>query len=142
MSDLQWCTTCDKALSPFSDSLYCSEECLRQDAISPPPQEYEFPELQDFPRRMSLATSILTLSPALSFVSNVSSSMSSTYHHTPSLSPIPSPQQHCSFLATSLSDDVLHLGPPQPDDKRMASPLPRPLVDSQQQLMDQPYNVF
>ncbi|KAI8071013.1 hypothetical protein BC940DRAFT_295010 [Gongronella butleri] len=108
MSDLQWCTSCDKAISPYSDSLYCSEECLRQDAISHHPMlGYEFPELQDFPRRTSLTPSMLTLSPALSSVST----MSSLAAQTPNLSPVPSAFNLDAFMCSSLSEDVLHLDP-------------------------------
>ncbi|KAI8097084.1 uncharacterized protein BX664DRAFT_325537 [Halteromyces radiatus] len=54
MSDLSWCPSCDNAISPFSDSLYCSEECLRDDAIRRHPLlGYNYPELSDFPRPLS-----------------------------------------------------------------------------------------
>ncbi|KAI7869400.1 hypothetical protein BDF14DRAFT_363042 [Spinellus fusiger] len=69
MSDLNWCTYCDK-----SDSLYCSEDCLRSDALNHHPLlGYDYAEFKDFPRS----------SPGLSPCSTVSSS-------SPSLSPIPS----------------------------------------------------
>ncbi|KAF7730153.1 hypothetical protein EC973_002761 [Apophysomyces ossiformis] len=51
MCDTNWCTYCDNAISPYSDSLYCSEECLKQDALSHHPiLGYDFADLQNFPR--------------------------------------------------------------------------------------------
>jgi hypothetical protein len=51
MSDLNWCTSCDNAISPFSESLYCSEQCLRADALrNHPLLGYTYPEFTDFPR--------------------------------------------------------------------------------------------
>ncbi|CAO3700595.1 unnamed protein product [Rhizopus stolonifer] len=51
MADLNWCTFCDKAVSPFSESLYCSEQCLRADALrNHPLLGYTYPEFTDFPR--------------------------------------------------------------------------------------------
>ncbi|KAI7875264.1 uncharacterized protein EV154DRAFT_77264 [Mucor mucedo] len=32
MCDTNWCTFCDCAVSPYSDSVYCSDECYRRDA--------------------------------------------------------------------------------------------------------------
>ncbi|KAI7898567.1 uncharacterized protein BX663DRAFT_409153, partial [Cokeromyces recurvatus] len=50
MCDTNWCTFCDNAISPYSDSLYCSEDCLRQDALMHHPMlGYDYAELQDFP---------------------------------------------------------------------------------------------
>ncbi|RCI04699.1 hypothetical protein CU098_012920 [Rhizopus stolonifer] len=49
MSDLNWCTHCDNAISPSSDSLYCSEKCLRSDALNHHPSlGYKFPEFEHF----------------------------------------------------------------------------------------------
>ncbi|KAL7310824.1 hypothetical protein PS15m_010268 [Mucor circinelloides] len=51
MADLNWCTFCDNAVSPFSESLYCSEQCLRADALrNHPLLGYTYPEFTDFPR--------------------------------------------------------------------------------------------
>ncbi|KAI9273771.1 hypothetical protein EDC94DRAFT_496533, partial [Helicostylum pulchrum] len=51
MADLNWCTSCDNAVSPFSESLYCSEQCLRADALrNHPLLGYTYPEFTDFPR--------------------------------------------------------------------------------------------
>ncbi|KAI8341300.1 hypothetical protein BC941DRAFT_416476 [Chlamydoabsidia padenii] len=109
MSDLQWCTTCDKAIQAYSNSLYCSEECLRQDAISHHPMlGYDFADLKDFPRRRSsLSPSMISLSPALSSTSTMSSV-------SPTLSPLPSTYSTNGptttlLYSSSLSDDVLHL---------------------------------
>ncbi|CAO0794120.1 unnamed protein product [Mucor circinelloides] len=33
MCDTNWCTFCDCAVSPFSNSIYCSEDCFRRDAL-------------------------------------------------------------------------------------------------------------
>ncbi|CAO3611817.1 unnamed protein product [Cunninghamella echinulata] len=102
MSDLHWCTTCDKAIQSHSNSLYCSEECLRKDAVSHHPMlGYDFAEFKDFPRRSSSATpSLLSLSPVLS----TTSSMTSV---SPTLSPYA--LQSTSYYSSSLNDDILHL---------------------------------
>ncbi|KAI7849753.1 hypothetical protein BDC45DRAFT_448221 [Circinella umbellata] len=31
--DTNWCTYCDIAINPHSNSLYCSSECLKKDTI-------------------------------------------------------------------------------------------------------------
>ncbi|KAG1150228.1 hypothetical protein G6F37_005254 [Rhizopus arrhizus] len=50
MCDTNWCTFCDNAISPYSDSLYCSESCLRHDALLHHPMlGYDYAELQGFP---------------------------------------------------------------------------------------------
>ncbi|SAL98120.1 hypothetical protein [Absidia glauca] len=115
MSDLQWCTTCDKAIQAYSNSLYCSEECLRQDAINHHPMlGYDFAEFKDFPRRSSMSPSMVSLSPTLSTTSTMSSV-------SPTLSPLPStfalhrpqPTTATSYVSSSsLSDDILHLDDP------------------------------
>ncbi|KAI8984554.1 hypothetical protein BDF20DRAFT_808093, partial [Mycotypha africana] len=54
MADLNWCTYCDNAIHPYSNSLYCSEECLRADALNNHPLlGYDYAELKDFPRSCS-----------------------------------------------------------------------------------------
>ncbi|KAI9487657.1 MAG: hypothetical protein EXX96DRAFT_554130 [Benjaminiella poitrasii] len=78
MSDLNWCTYCDNAISSFSDSLYCSEECLRADALNHHPLlGYDYAELKDFPRSSTSPTltalsssSTVSLSPLLSPISS------------------------------------------------------------------------
>lgn len=50
MCDTNWCTFCDNAISAYSDSLYCSEDCLRQDALMHHPMlGYDYAELKGFP---------------------------------------------------------------------------------------------
>ncbi|GAN03497.1 hypothetical protein MAM1_0041c02951 [Mucor ambiguus] len=45
MSDLNWCTFCDTAISPLSKSLYCSDQCLKADALrNHPLLGYTYPE--------------------------------------------------------------------------------------------------
>ncbi|KAI7907469.1 uncharacterized protein BX663DRAFT_491022 [Cokeromyces recurvatus] len=78
MSDLNWCTYCDKAISVHSNSLYCSEECLRADALNHHPLlGYDYAELKGFPHSST--------SPTLTALSS-----SSTVSLSPLLSPIPS----------------------------------------------------
>ncbi|KAF1803289.1 hypothetical protein V8B55DRAFT_1504155 [Mucor lusitanicus] len=49
MSDLNWCTFCDTAISPLSKSLYCSDQCLRADALrNHPLLGYTYPECTHF----------------------------------------------------------------------------------------------
>ncbi|KAI9313080.1 hypothetical protein BX666DRAFT_1839652, partial [Dichotomocladium elegans] len=51
MSDLNWCTSCDKAISHYSESLYCSDDCLRADALrNHPLLGYDWHEFVNFPR--------------------------------------------------------------------------------------------
>ncbi|ORY93042.1 hypothetical protein BCR43DRAFT_526666 [Syncephalastrum racemosum] len=77
MSDLNWCTYCDNAVSAFSDSLYCSEQCLRADALrNHPLLGYTYQEFTDFPRPYSKSTS-----------STTSSSDASSSPNTPTASP-------------------------------------------------------
>ncbi|KAI9312845.1 hypothetical protein BX666DRAFT_773316 [Dichotomocladium elegans] len=35
--DTNWCSFCDKAVSPYSNSLYCSDECFQKDALQSHP---------------------------------------------------------------------------------------------------------
>ncbi|KAL0091374.1 hypothetical protein J3Q64DRAFT_1669715 [Phycomyces blakesleeanus] len=89
MSDLNWCTYCDNAISPFSDSLYCGENCLRKDALrNHPLLGYTYPEFTHFPRphgscqNTPLASLSSTDAPSLSlsFNSPHSSSRTSPAH--------------------------------------------------------------
>ncbi|KAI8371183.1 hypothetical protein EDC96DRAFT_501735 [Choanephora cucurbitarum] len=85
MSDLNWCTYCDNAINALSNSLYCSEECLRSDALNHHPLlGYDYAELKDFPRS----------SPALS---TTSSSASSTRSLSPLMSPSSSFKEPSNF---------------------------------------------
>ncbi|KAL0073369.1 hypothetical protein J3Q64DRAFT_1756366 [Phycomyces blakesleeanus] len=101
MSDLNWCTYCDKSVSSLSDSLYCSQECLRSDALNHHPLlGYDYAEFKDFPRSSP--------SPGLS-PSSTSSSAS-----TPPLSPVPSytlpsPHIHQSQSQTKIqTQNLIH----------------------------------
>ncbi|CAO3584998.1 unnamed protein product [Absidia cylindrospora] len=79
MSDLSWCPSCDNAISPFSDSLYCSEECLRADALRHHPLlGYTYPELTDFPRQLSKRPSIRSIRSSCSSNDTISISSSSS----------------------------------------------------------------
>ncbi|KAG0741988.1 hypothetical protein G6F57_011912 [Rhizopus arrhizus] len=81
MADLNWCTFCDKAVSPFSESLYCSEQCLRADALrNHPLLGYTYPEFTDFPRSKSTkhsSSSSIYSSPSSSPSLSASSTSSS-----------------------------------------------------------------
>ncbi|KAI9301970.1 hypothetical protein BJ944DRAFT_270658 [Cunninghamella echinulata] len=82
--DDHWCTNCDKAISAFSNSLYCSEECLRADALNHHPLlGYDYAELKDFPRSSPTLTST-----SFMYSSSSNSSCSSSIY-SPSQSPIP-----------------------------------------------------
>ncbi|ORX42792.1 hypothetical protein DM01DRAFT_1411765 [Hesseltinella vesiculosa] len=86
--DDHWCTNCDKAISAYSNSLYCSEECLRADALSHHPLlGYDYAELKDFPRSSS---SNLSTSP----VSSRSPSFSTASLPSPQASPMAQPMWH------------------------------------------------
>ncbi|EIE91047.1 hypothetical protein G6F55_006419 [Rhizopus delemar] len=89
MTDLNWCTFCDKAVNPFSESLYCSDQCLRADALrNHPLLGYTYPEFINFPRPKS-------------------TKQSSTAHSSPSTSP--------SLTASSLSSRSIQFSPPKFD---------------------------
>ncbi|KAI9006669.1 hypothetical protein CLU79DRAFT_779645 [Phycomyces nitens] len=116
MSNLNWCTFCDKAVSAFSNSLYCSEDCLRSDALNHHPLlGYDYAELKDFPRS----------SPALSSTSSASSVSSVS---SPSLSPIPSyslpsPQgKPTNYSFHRISPPAFDLNPVVPKDTFASSP--------------------
>ncbi|RUS26427.1 hypothetical protein BC938DRAFT_470784 [Jimgerdemannia flammicorona] len=71
MADTNWCTFCDKSISPFSNSLYCSDECMNCDTTHHPILGYSYEALQDFPRSTSSSapstTSSTSTSPTLSY---------------------------------------------------------------------------
>ncbi|CAO3633109.1 unnamed protein product [Cunninghamella blakesleeana] len=84
--DDHWCTFCEKAISAYSNSLYCSEECLRSDALNHHPLlGYDYAELKDFPRSSPSFTNTTYISSPTYSTSSSSSSM-----YSPSHSPIPS----------------------------------------------------
>ncbi|KAI8985429.1 hypothetical protein BDB01DRAFT_850007 [Pilobolus umbonatus] len=85
MTDLNWCTSCDNAVNPYSESLYCSEQCLREDALrNHPLLGYTYPEFTDFPRPKQTpptsysACSSVPHSPALTATSSQTGSMPHT----------------------------------------------------------------
>ncbi|KAI9472473.1 MAG: hypothetical protein EXX96DRAFT_530713 [Benjaminiella poitrasii] len=83
MCDTNWCTFCDNAISPYSDSLYCSEDCLRQDALMHHPMlGYNYPELQDFPTINRRKSSTLTLSSPKKQTPSQPPSLSSSFSST------------------------------------------------------------
>jgi hypothetical protein len=66
MCDTNWCTFCDNAISPYSDSLYCSEDCLRQDALMHHPMlGYDYAELKGFPHYQQQQQKEETMMPSL-----------------------------------------------------------------------------
>ncbi|KAI9489442.1 hypothetical protein BDB00DRAFT_746360, partial [Zychaea mexicana] len=86
--DTHWCSYCDKAVSPFSDSLYCSDECLRQDALQHHPVfGYDFSEYRGFlstnatERRTSWGTVNQQESSNNSTTTAPSSSLPHLHHH-------------------------------------------------------------
>ncbi|SAM07423.1 hypothetical protein [Absidia glauca] len=98
MSDLSWCPSCDNAISPSSDSLYCSEECLRADALRRHPLlGYTYPELTDFPRPLPKRPSFHSLH------SSCSSNDDSPTAATTSSSSSPPPQLLFSYFMSSPS---------------------------------------
>ncbi|KAI9244356.1 hypothetical protein BDA99DRAFT_421860, partial [Phascolomyces articulosus] len=77
MSDLNWCTFCDNAVNSFSNSLYCSEECLRADALNRNPLlGYDWQEFKDFPRSSSNSMTSPGLSSSASSIASTSPSLS------------------------------------------------------------------
>ncbi|ORZ18181.1 hypothetical protein BCR42DRAFT_413301 [Absidia repens] len=87
--DDHWCTNCDKAINAFSNSLYCSEECLRADALNHHPLlGYDYAELKNFPRSSptlssssSVSSSSLSQSPIPSFILPSPQSSPPNHHH-------------------------------------------------------------
>ncbi|KAI8881420.1 hypothetical protein K501DRAFT_253306 [Backusella circina FSU 941] len=101
--DLNWCTFCDNAVNPFSESLYCSEQCLRADALrNHPLLGYTYPEFTDFPRPKPLNNSNSSIqllsspsSPKLSY------SNSSSVSTSPALTATSSRNSTCSSIQLS-----------------------------------------
>ncbi|KAI8073517.1 uncharacterized protein B0P05DRAFT_163702 [Gilbertella persicaria] len=105
MADLNWCTFCDNAISHFSESLYCSEQCLRSDALrNHPLLGYTYPEFTDFPRPHKTIPS--PSSPKLSCYSNCSSTTTS-----PALTATTSTSSHDSPPKFSLLSSMTSLPP-------------------------------
>lgn len=90
MCDTNWCTFCDNAISPYSDSLYCSEDCLRQDALMHHPMlGYDYADLEGFPHNTKMPSLVRRKSsiPTLSVSSNNNNSDFIQLQKIPSLSP-------------------------------------------------------
>ncbi|ORX57399.1 hypothetical protein DM01DRAFT_1334024 [Hesseltinella vesiculosa] len=104
MSDLAWCTHCDKAISQFlQESLYCSEQCLRNDALKNHPLlGYTYPEFVDFPRPHGKHTPTTTL-PA-SVAMTTTSSRSSVCSTVPTLSTSHSTEPVSPTLSSTSTD--------------------------------------
>ncbi|KAI8576966.1 hypothetical protein K450DRAFT_254457 [Umbelopsis ramanniana AG] len=102
MSDLNWCPVCDQKI--FSgNALYCSQACLRDDALRRNPLlGYDFSELQDFPRPYSNKQASRR---SFSSTSSATSSLVSS----PNVSPITFPTPHYK-----LSPPAFDLGRIQP----------------------------
>ncbi|KAG2177023.1 hypothetical protein INT43_007677 [Umbelopsis isabellina] len=62
MCDLNWCPVCDNAISPHSNSLYCSQKCLQKDALQNHPYfGYQYPDLLPFKPRKSICNLSCTM---------------------------------------------------------------------------------
>ncbi|KAM3582332.1 hypothetical protein VKS41_004977 [Umbelopsis sp. WA50703] len=85
MSDLDWCPVCDQKIYS-GNALYCSQACLRDDALRRNPLlGYDFNEFQDFPRPYKQTARRLSSSTSSSTSSTVSS---------PSVSPMAYPVRY------------------------------------------------
>ncbi|CDS05240.1 hypothetical protein LRAMOSA07769 [Lichtheimia ramosa] len=115
MSDtIEWCnnccTYCDNALGAFNDSLYCSEECLRNDALNHHPLlGYDYAEFKNFPRNHASTSFIL---PKLSSSSTSSSISSITSSPVTPMAPPPPPNQLFDKISP-LAFDMGMSAPPQ-----------------------------
>ncbi|CDS08587.1 hypothetical protein LRAMOSA09948 [Lichtheimia ramosa] len=113
MSDLSWCPVCDKAINAFSDSLYCSEQCLRADALrNHPLLGYNYEEFVDFPRpscaskrnnTLSMSSSISSSSSSLSSTNNNSNCNNTSMSSSPCVSPTLTAASSSSSTATSIA---------------------------------------
>ncbi|KAI7856858.1 hypothetical protein BDC45DRAFT_533314 [Circinella umbellata] len=118
MSDLNWCTYCDNAVNSYSDSLYCSESCLKSDALrNHPLLGYDWHEFEDFPRpHPSPASSVPISSQSHTLSSNKSASFS--IHAPPSSNPSPAltvtttSSSSSSTASSSLRSVSLAMTPP------------------------------
>lgn len=71
MCDTNWCTFCDNAVSAYSDSLYCSEDCLRQDALMHHPMlGYDYADLKGFPHHNEEMPSLVRRKSSIPSLSN------------------------------------------------------------------------
>ncbi|KAI8138158.1 hypothetical protein BJV82DRAFT_631972 [Fennellomyces sp. T-0311] len=116
--DTHWCSYCDNAVSPYSDSLYCSDECLRQDALQHHPMlGYNFSEYRGF-----LTTNAVERRTSWDDDSSNSSSQYSQQHHhhiAPSLS------SSVSSNASSTYKSHHHDERPSSPSKKTTNTMPR-----------------
>lgn len=137
MCDTNWCTFCDNAISPYSDSLYCSEDCLRQDALMHHPMlGYDYADLKGFPhhyhqhqqnkeetmmpslvrRKSSIPTMLNNLSSSSSAASN---EYFSQLQKIPSLSP--SLSSSVSSYSSASNNDAPSIAYFQPKPRRIST---------------------
>ncbi|KAG2218490.1 hypothetical protein INT45_011671, partial [Circinella minor] len=128
--DTNWCAYCDKAVSTFSDSLYCSDECLKSDALAHSPMlGYDFSEYRGF-----LSTNVLERrtswgdEESISSVQSSSSSsslLSSSSHHRQHHHSVPSLSSSISSNTSSIyqhHDDLLVSSPPTSQQQKQTQP--------------------
>ncbi|KAL7330733.1 hypothetical protein PS15p_205635 [Mucor circinelloides] len=111
MCDTNWCTFCDNAISSYSDSLYCSEDCLRQDALMHHPMlGYDYADLEGFPHNTQMPSLVRRKSsiPTLT-ANNTTSSSNSNSNDFIQLQKIPS-------LSPSLSSSISSYSSVHPSD--------------------------
>ncbi|KAI7855896.1 hypothetical protein BDC45DRAFT_567855 [Circinella umbellata] len=127
--DTNWCAYCDKAVSTFSDSLYCSDDCLKSDALAHSPMlGYDFSEYRGFlstnvlERRTSWgdAESINSVQSSSSSSLLSSSSHQRQHHHS-----VPSLSSSISSNTSSIyqhHDDLLVSSPPTSQQQKQTQP--------------------
>lgn len=85
MCDTNWCTFCDNAISAYSDSLYCSEDCLKQDALMNHPMlGYNYSELKGFPhfqQKEEMPSLVRRKTSIPTMTNHLSSTSSTTNNH-------------------------------------------------------------
>ncbi|KAL0074928.1 hypothetical protein J3Q64DRAFT_1776698 [Phycomyces blakesleeanus] len=112
MSNLNWCTFCDNAVSAFSNSLYCSEDCLRSDALNRHPLlGYDYAELKDFPRSSSPTLSCTSPRSHSLQSPQRSRSQSSSVQSTPISSPVILSTSSCSSVSSGSTVSSPNMSP-------------------------------
>ncbi|KAI8331173.1 hypothetical protein BC941DRAFT_439184 [Chlamydoabsidia padenii] len=112
MSDLFWCTHCDNVISHYSESLYCSEQCLRADALrNHPLLGYTYPEFVDFPRPYAKQPTVIDSSVMPKRTRSISSTCSTrdSIHTPPTLSTTHSSCQTSPSLSAFETSHTLSL---------------------------------
>lgn len=118
MCDTNWCTFCDSAISPFSDSLYCSDECLKQDALMHHPMlGYDYSDLNGFPHTQQHQPQQQKLPAFVNRKPSIPTIENSASIKVPSLSPSLS----SSISSFSSASDTMTFYPPKP--RRLPSPI-------------------